>query len=165
MLNLWEVLYFCACNFISNKLKLIRVCIDRWGQVLPSNINFLMFYWAYLLSISSSTSSIPIWVFKSSPSHAKKKKIKIPHVLVCVLIFCYISLYPRRLRLQNTPTSFLQRGKTLTNKCLDYDIKQPDGEASVMQWLWAMLNNSLLPLLSCWLWPRVVVHDRVLSMG
>ena len=36
---------------------------------------------------------------------------------------------------QNTPTSYLQRGKTPPNLCLEYDNKLSDGEAPVFDCL------------------------------
>ena len=50
------------------------------------------------------------------------------------------------------------------NKCLGYDTKQSDGEASVMLELWGMRSIPFLPLLLGPLWPGVVALDRVLSM-
>ena len=41
------------------------------------------------------------------------------------------SLLPSRLRLENTPSTSLQRDKTLTNECPGYDTKQSDGEVPV----------------------------------
>ena len=38
----------------------------------------------------------------------------------------------------NTPTAYLQRGKTPTNECPGYDTKQSYGEVSVMLELWGM---------------------------
>ena len=51
------------------------------------------------------------------------------------------------------------------NKCPGYDTKQSDGEAPVMLELWGMQSTPLLPSLPGPSWPRVVVTDRVLSMG
>ena len=51
------------------------------------------------------------------------------------------------------------------NKCPGYDIKQSDGEVSVMLEVWGRQSTRPLPLLPCPLWPRVVTPDRVLSMG
>ena len=45
-----------------------------------------------------------------------------------------------------------------------YDIKQPDGKASVMLELWGMLSTLFLPSLPSPLWPAVVAPDRILSM-
>ena len=46
-----------------------------------------------------------------------------------------------------------------------YDIKQSDGEASVMLALWGMRSTPSLTLFSGPLWPGVVLPDRVLSMS
>ena len=56
-------------------------------------------------------------------------------------------------------------GNNYFNDCPGYDIKQPDGEASVMLELWGIWSNPLLPSLPDPLWPGVVAPDRVLSMG
>ena len=45
------------------------------------------------------------------------------------------------------------------------DPKQPDGEIPIMLELWWMRSTLSLPLLTGSLWHRVVVTDRVLSMG
>ena len=73
---------------------------------------------------------------------------------------------PSRLRLQNTPTVFLQRGKT------------PPPPTSVQDmtftiWWWGFSNAGplgnakypLMPSLPGLLWPWVIAPDRVLSMG
>ena len=41
---------------------------------------------------------------------------------------------------------------------------ETDGEAPALK-IWGMQSTLLLPLLPGPLWPRVVVSDRVLSMG
>ena len=46
-----------------------------------------------------------------------------------------------------------------------YDPKQSDGETLVMLELWGMQSTPSLPLLPDPLRPRVVVPDRVLSIG
>ena len=51
------------------------------------------------------------------------------------------------------------------NESTGYDIKQSDGEASVMLDFGAMWNIPPLPLLPGPLWPRVIAPDRVLSVG
>ena len=51
------------------------------------------------------------------------------------------------------------------NKYPGYDIKQSDGEASVMLELWGVQSTLSLQLLPGPLWPEVVPLDRVLSMG
>ena len=45
-----------------------------------------------------------------------------------------------------------------------YDTKPSDGETSVLE-PWEMWRNPSLPLLPCSPWPRVIVSDRVPSMG
>ena len=75
------------------------------------------------------------------------------------------ALWPSKLRLQNTPTAPLQRGKTLPNKCLGYDTKQSDGEAPVMLGIWGIRCTPSLPSLLGSLWVGVVAPDRVLSIG
>ena len=50
-------------------------------------------------------------------------------------------------------------------ECSEYDTKQSAGEASVKLELWGMQSNPSLPSLPGPLWPRVVVPDKVLSMG
>ena len=50
------------------------------------------------------------------------------------------------------------------NECPRYDIKQSDGEASVMIELWGVQSTPSLPLLPCPLWPGVVAPDSVLSI-
>ena len=51
------------------------------------------------------------------------------------------------------------------NECPRYDIKQSNGEASVMLELWEMQSIPSLPLLPGPLWLGVVAPDRVLSMS
>ena len=46
-----------------------------------------------------------------------------------------------------------------------YDTKQSDGEAPEMLELWAMQSTRSLPSHSGRLWPGVVAHKKVLSMG
>ena len=67
--------------------------------------------------------------------------------------------------LGNTPTAFLQRGKTPTQRVFWYDIKQSDGEVQVMLELWGMRSITLLPLFPGPLGPEMVAPDRALSMG
>ena len=63
-------------------------------------------------------------------------------------------------------TVSLQRVKTTPlNECPGYEIKQSDGEASVMLELWGMWSTPLLLSLLGSLWPGVVAPDRVLFMG
>ena len=54
---------------------------------------------------------------------------------------------------------------TIRNECPAYDTKQSDGEALVNLGLWGMQSTPLLPSLPYPLWPGVVAHDKVLSMG
>ena len=68
-----------------------------------------------------------------------------------------------RLGLWNTPTAFLQRGKT-PPKCPEYEIKQSDGEAPVME-LCEMWSIPSLSLVSGLLRLGVVEPGRVLSIG
>ena len=49
------------------------------------------------------------------------------------------------------------------NECPTYDIKQSDGEASVMLDLWGMRSSPSLPSLPGPLWIEVVAPNRVLS--
>ena len=65
----------------------------------------------------------------------------------------------------NTPTTPLQRGKTPTNECPEYDTEGSDGEAPVMLVLWGMRRTPSLPLLPGPLWPGMVAPDRALYMG
>ena len=74
-------------------------------------------------------------------------------------------ILPSRLGLLNTPTAPLQRGKTPTNECPDYDTKQSDGEAPVMLETWGMRSTHLLPLLRGPPWPGIVAPDWALSIG
>ena len=91
------------------------------------------------------------------------------------IIYIYIYMYRMesviwraillsRLRLKNTPSVSLQKGKTLSNKCPGYNTKQSDGEVPIMLELWGMQSIPLLPSLPFPLWLRVVATDRVLSM-
>ena len=50
-------------------------------------------------------------------------------------------------------------------ECPGYDIKQSDGEATVMIELWGMQSTLSLPSLLGLLCPGVVALDRVLTMG
>ena len=59
----------------------------------------------------------------------------------------------------------LQRGKTLSNKCPGYDIKQSDGEAPVMLELWGMQSTPSLALLPAPFLPRVVASDKGPNYG
>ena len=58
-----------------------------------------------------------------------------------------------------------EEGWDPTNECLEYEIKQSDGEVPVMLELFGMRNSPSLPSLPGSLWPAVVARDRVLSMG
>ena len=70
-----------------------------------------------------------------------------------------------RLGLQNTPSAFLQRGKTPhPNECSWYDTKLSDGEVPIMLELWEMRSNRFLPPLPGLLRPIIVALDRVLSL-
>ena len=61
--------------------------------------------------------------------------------------------------------SRLQRGKTPPpNECPGYGTTEYDGEVPVMLELWGMESIPSLPLLPGPLRPRVVPHDRALSM-
>ena len=51
------------------------------------------------------------------------------------------------------------------NECPRYDTKQSDGKIPVMLELWEMQSTPSLPLLPGPLWPRVVVPDKILSVG
>ncbi len=51
------------------------------------------------------------------------------------------------------------------NECPGYETKQSDGEVPVMVELWGMQSTPSLLLLPGPLWPRMVAHDRALSMG
>ena len=78
-------------------------------------------------------------------------------------LYLFLSCFlPSRLRLQNTPTVSLQRGKTPAhNECHRYDTKQFDGVVPVM----LEFCTPSLSLLPSPFWPGVVALDRVLSMG
>ena len=69
---------------------------------------------------------------------------------------------PRWLGQWNTQSASLQRCKTppSPNECLGYDIKQSNGKALVMLWLWGMRSIPSLPFLPGPLWPGVVAPDR-----
>ena len=62
-----------------------------------------------------------------------------------------------------TDTASLHRDKT-HNESPEYDIKQSDGEVSLMLELWRMGSTPSLPSLPSLLFPGVVAPDRVLSM-
>ena len=64
-----------------------------------------------------------------------------------------------------TDCTFAEGEDPPPNECPRYDTKQSDGEAPVMLELWRMESTLLLPSLPGSLWPRVIVPDRVLSMG
>ena len=49
-------------------------------------------------------------------------------------------------------------------ECPGYDIKPCDGKGSALE-IWRMWNTNLLLLLPIPLWPGVVAHDWVLSVG
>ena len=79
-------------------------------------------------------------------------------------VFTFNCEMPSRLRLQNTPTAPLYRGRTPPHQRVSwYDAKQSDDEVPVMLELWGMLNTLSLPLFPGQLWPRVVAPDRALS--
>ena len=59
----------------------------------------------------------------------------------------------------------LCRGAGPPKKCPGYDTKQSDSEVPVMLDFGGMWSTLLLPSLPGLLWPKVVVSDRVLSMG
>ena len=70
-----------------------------------------------------------------------------------------------RLELQNAPTASLQTSETPPNECPGYDLKQSDGETSVMLELWGMRSTLLLPSFPGPLWPGIVAPDKFLFMG
>ena len=49
---------------------------------------------------------------------------------------------------------------THTNKCIEYDTKQSDGEVPLMLGLWGMRRTPSLPSLPGPLWPGVVAPDN-----
>ena len=59
----------------------------------------------------------------------------------------------------------LCRGVRPRNEFPGYDTKQSDGEAPVILELWGMWNTASMLLLPVPLRPRVLIPDRVLSMG
>ena len=52
-----------------------------------------------------------------------------------------------------------------TNECPRYNTKQSDCEDTVLMEFWEMRSTPSLPSLRDQLWPRVVAHDWVQSMG
>ena len=56
-------------------------------------------------------------------------------------------------------------GRPPTNKCPDYDTKQSNGKVPVMLELWEMQSIHSLPSLPGSLWPQMIAHDMILSMG
>ena len=60
---------------------------------------------------------------------------------------------------------FSAEGLDSYNECPEYDTKQSDSEALVMLKLWWMWSTPLLLPFPGLLWPRVVIPDKVLSMG
>ena len=78
-------------------------------------------------------------------------------VCVCVCAFSFVQVYtwtqiclPSRLVLQNTPTAFLQIGKTPSTNVLDMTLNKYDGEVPVMLELWGMWSTpSLSSVLVC----------------
>ena len=90
--------------------------------------------------------------------------------MFCILIF---SLFLHLIYLITQSAEFVEYPDCISAKwedphyyeCLGYDTKQFDDEAPVMLELWGMQSTPSLPLLPDPLWPRVVVPDRILSMG
>ena len=86
--------------------------------------------------------------------------------LCSMFIYIYICIYidegnwPSWLGLQNTPTTFLQRGKT--PGC---DTIQTDGKVPVMLELLGMRSTPLFSSLLGSLLPGEVASDRVLTIG
>ena len=76
-----------------------------------------------------------------------------------------LSFWPSRLELKNTPTVSLQRGKTFPTSALDMTLNNLMVSAPVILELWGMQSIRSLPSLPAPLWPKVVVPDRVLSLG
>ena len=72
-----------------------------------------------------------------------------------------------RIKLSNTLTASLQRGKTPPHpkRMSCYDFKQPHGEAPVMLELWGMRSCLSLLLLTSSHRFSVVTNDRILSTG
>ena len=62
------------------------------------------------------------------------------------------------------PTASLQRDKTPTNECPEYDTKTSDGEAPVIK-LWGRWSTPLLSLFPGLVRPGVVVPVRIPSIG
>ena len=56
-------------------------------------------------------------------------------------------------------------GQELPNECPDFETKQSDYKAPVMQELWKMRITSLLSSLPGPLWARMDTSDRILCMG
>ena len=52
----------------------------------------------------------------------------------------------------------------LCNECPGYDTKPGEGEAPVLE-LWGVWSTPSLPLLPVLLWPNMILHVRVASMG
>ena len=73
--------------------------------------------------------------------------------------------WSNQLGLQKAPTASRQRSKTFPTSVLNYEIKQCDGEASIIPELWRMQRTILLPSLSGQLWPKVVESHRFLSLA
>ena len=73
--------------------------------------------------------------------------------------------WPWRLKLLNTPTASLKRGKTPRNECPGYETKQSGDEVPVMLEFWRMQSIPSLLSLQGPLLPGVVAFDMALSVG
>ena len=97
------------------------------------------------------------------------------HIYIYIYIYIHIYIYiytfslfhflfPRRLFLYNTLTTYLQRSKP-HQWMSSYDTKQSDCEFPVLLEVWGILGVPLSLSFPGLPWPGVVVPDMVLSKG
>ena len=79
-------------------------------------------------------------------------------------VFSTFKLYLHLTELLHITAWIVWNSKTPPYECPGYEIKQSDGEAPIMLKLSGMQSIPSLPSLPGPLWPRTVVHDRVVSM-
>ena len=115
------------------------------------------------------TSGEPAGITVLNVKGAILKKINILQKFVCVYIYIYIYINICKMAQLAGAVEYIDcifaEGENSPNQCPVYDAKQSDVETPVMLKLWGIWNTPSLPSLPGSFWPRVVVIDRVLSMG
>ena len=86
-------------------------------------------------------------VLPSSTEDAVLSILCLTNKVTYILIYSCYHHTKNTTPVKNTLTVSLKSGRTPNNECPRYDIKQPDGETSVILKLWGMQIAPLLPSL------------------